>query len=399
MLPYIVVFFISIISTYFAERYRELKIVFLLFSVVAILGPALLYGLRDENIGTDMRFYMLQIYDNIHRYTDFLSIFTDEIFEPCFLFLVFCGWHLFGSLSGILFLLGLINMVLAYVAIFNMRKTLEPWLAMTFYLFLFFNMSMNIMRQFLAISLCLLAFSLLLHRKYFRVFLLMVLAYFSHSTAFVFIVPIFLYVYLREREGRCDFWVKSYVVLLPFVFVFFDVILQTLISFGVVSEKYSRYFTEDAEGGYRFPMSLFCVSLFIYIVLLSVANFTKRRKYNWGSFNATDSKLYYFHYLALKSMRKDYLVMTSSFSVIAYSAIMLGLTAIVSMWSMRMGLYFQVLNIFLYAYVLKNDISQNKLFHYLFVIGLIVLYWFWQIVVCNDGETYPYTSRILGIYK
>ena len=65
MLPYLFVFAISIFSTYLAQLCynRNNKFLFVLFSAVAILTPALLAGFRDSGIGTDTEIYVDDIWN------------------------------------------------------------------------------------------------------------------------------------------------------------------------------------------------------------------------------------------------------------------------------------------------------------------------------------------------
>ena len=58
MFPYIVVFIISIFATYKVRYYSSKKLIFYIYSVIAITPLVLLAALRDHNIGTDTPNYV-----------------------------------------------------------------------------------------------------------------------------------------------------------------------------------------------------------------------------------------------------------------------------------------------------------------------------------------------------
>lgn len=386
MVVYLLTFLTASFSAFCASHFiSKSKIIFFFFSLCTILIPSLIAGLRSETVGTDMRFYLLEIYEKAAIYSDKSQIMTDGTFEPVFLLIVFCALNLFKSLQGILFSLEFVNMSLVYTGLVLLRKKLSIGIAVAVYLFLFFNDSMNLMRQHVAVSLCFLSFACLYRKKYVFCLITYAIALFAHSTSFIFAVPIIVFESFRRGwVNMKSTIVKIYMVGLPLSLFLIDKLLSILISLGVVSEKYMRYLTTENDSGTRFPLSYFFFFILFFVIGMCIANNIPK---SWNLLN-------------LKKIIKDgdnVKLVKNFFAFDIYSVIVIGLSTLVSLWIYRMNIYFQVLLVALFPILIRRlEVKDLRYLKYLFG-ALLFVYWFWTFIHSNNGETYPYHSVILGI--
>lgn len=386
MIAYLIAFLSATLSATFAHIfYPKSKLVFIFFSLITIMIPSLLAGLRSETVGTDMNFYLLEIYDKATIYSDKSQIMIDPTFEPVFLGIVFCALTWFKSLEGILFLLEFVDMTLVYTGIYLLRKRLHMGVAVAIYLLLFFNDSLNLMRQHVAVSLCFLSFAFLYRKKYIGCGLAFFFALFSHSTSFIFAVPILAFELLRRKIVNLNSNVmKTYLIGLPCSLFLIDPLLNLLMSLGVVSEKYSRYLTTENEAGTRFPLSFVFFFTIFFVLGIYVSNLIPK---TWSKKNL----------ISISKIGDTTLFLKRFFLFDIYSVIVVGMATLVSIWIYRMNIYFQVLLVGLIPMIFyRLDKEDSKKIKVVFFF-LLFLYWYWTFIHSNNGETYPYHSNILGI--
>ena len=124
MTIYIAVFIISILSTYYAEKYekKSMKKEFIFFSAIAILIPSLLAGLRNSTIGYDTSYYSLPTFNKalVMNFSRFRSITSKQI-ELGYGVMVFILTKLLENFQVILFATHFIIVYYVYRFIYNKR--------------------------------------------------------------------------------------------------------------------------------------------------------------------------------------------------------------------------------------------------------------------------------------
>lgn len=160
MLPYLITFSLSLISYRFATKplKKRLRILCL---VLCILPPAILAGVRDPSLGHDWFGYGIDIWNlSIHSHTpgQVLSQYPAiesgyKLFNYAISFLS-SNYHVFFFFHQ-LFLIS----IAVFVAYINRNHKLSE-IILVFYFLYIYNTSMNIIRQSMALVLCMLAFTL-----------------------------------------------------------------------------------------------------------------------------------------------------------------------------------------------------------------------------------------------
>lgn len=209
MAVYLIGFAVSVLLIALSEK-KHWKI-FFLCSVVALLVPCLIAGLRADHIGTDVEVYIKPLIraaseaDSIKDYYAAQWLVGSRPryvmkFEYGFSFLIYCITKLTGSQVAVLFVISALIITPVFIALAKNRKNAPVWLGMLVFYLLFYNATLNMLRQWIAMSLILLAFQFLLEKKYWPTILLSCATLLFHYSA-VIVLPIYVIYWLLSR-GR-----------------------------------------------------------------------------------------------------------------------------------------------------------------------------------------------------
>lgn len=125
--------------------------------VPALLIPCLIAGLRASSIGTDTEGYLVPMTkaalfaDNYKEYMDsswyriWRNLFVRD-YEYGFSFIVYLFAKMFKSVVAVQFVVQLLTVLPIYFA--ACKTKYKTWICMAVYYFIFFNTSLNMMRQF-----------------------------------------------------------------------------------------------------------------------------------------------------------------------------------------------------------------------------------------------------------
>lgn len=209
---YITIFVVSIFFAYLSEktidRYRYVGIICLLLS---ILPPALLAGMRDDSIGTDVTVYvtpLVRAASNANDFGSYIGSVSDGTIEILFCILVYFTTYS-DDAGSVLLVIELLELVPLYIALFRYRKNIKVWVGLTFFYLIFYNMGLNIMRQMISASLLLCAYSFLRSKKWFIISALTICSVLFHRTSIIFAFIFYGIFYLYE--------VKKYNIMYVFI--------------------------------------------------------------------------------------------------------------------------------------------------------------------------------------
>ena len=169
MIEYLAVFALSIAIIAIVQGWPKGSVGFVFWSVVALALPCLLAGLRAVAIGTDVAGYAQPLFE-LAQSNDGLDSYWSSLwwrdnwhyvgpadFEPGYSLLAWVSARLFGSLQSFLFLMQAFTVGPIYVAFAKHREELPLAGGMAAYYLVFFNQTLNMMRQGIAIALVFLA--------------------------------------------------------------------------------------------------------------------------------------------------------------------------------------------------------------------------------------------------
>lgn len=340
--------------------------------------PAFVAGCRDLTVGTDTSGYGVDIFNACAVSTSFADLCEtmSSISDPGFLLVTFASVKLVPDIHFMLFAISFIQISVALCAIAKIPKPNHVPLGYLVYLFLYFNESLNMMRQSLALSFALLAVALLMERKVAWHYVSIGIAASVHASAVIALLflPVMKMVeddkwsIRKESIFRKDVGslLKCAIVLLAPVIltVFFTQIIGILIGIGVLSSKYAAYLSGDTAS-----------SASMLVLLIYLAQFVCVSQF--------------------KSANSRFISVLLIYGVILYF-----LTG-VSQYLWRVGSFFMYPAILALVECPRLDPRTSKInvqsVSFAVFPLIAIVFWALQIIVWGNHQTLPYTSVMLGM--
>lgn len=182
---------------------------------IAVMVLSLLAGIRSDEVGVDVGVYITPTYKYIQSgasFNDVLGIFGS--FSVAYTLLAYITGRLFHSIGLLLFLIQLLTAGPVFLFAYRQRKTHSMTLIIATYLFLFYNNSLNSMRQSISCAFILLSISYLREKNYRNTIICILLAGTFHEiTLFIALAIVILY-FIVYRARRKWIWISIVLVLI-----------------------------------------------------------------------------------------------------------------------------------------------------------------------------------------
>jgi len=360
MSAYLVTYALCIATLAMARRYRKINTLYVFFISLSLGGLSLLAGLRADTIGTDLLYYVKRFFiygQNANSFSDIVALATTNNSEVGYWIWTVLIGKLIPDLHVFLFLTELLIVVLVYKSIQLYEHKLSIVLSMTLFLLLFYNMSFNYVRQFMAMTIVLYSVSYLRKNEDWKVMLLGGVAVLFHNSAVICVI-FYAFYFLGKSKTLMKYkmFLFSITVILA---LFFEKILAFFITHtSFIPNKYVNYFINDTTmSGISFTS----------VILLVVPVFAI---YIYARINSKAKEIGSLDFILLLSM--------------VFNCISTGMFG-------RMTLYFDIFTyiIIVPCYIRTFNIKAKwVLGGYLLV--SITIYWFWYYIIQNYSETFPY---------
>lgn len=350
------------------------------FAVIAILIPCILAGLRADTVGTDVKVYVEPLYNaakESHTFSAYMKqrwfviwryMYVKD-FEIGFSLLVFFIQKIGGSFATVLFV---IQMLIIGPIFFGLKKIHKPYpifFGMFVFYCLFYNTSLNMMRQWIAMAILFMAFPYLVSEEKKKYCILVLVACLFHNSAIMGFAILAVYMYSTKRKDSIKIAnFKLDEAMSPIkIFVYGCVallslnIITTILSYTVLS-KYVGYIQGDT-GLYLLPSQIF---LRLPIILLFVIRWKRILK---------EDRLAPFY----GSMLVLDLLASQLMSINAYA--------------FRIGSFFSEYNMLSYSamvYAGNRKYRTNRYVTLLYVLVDMLCYWAYYYVITGAHETFPY---------
>lgn len=348
---YLCIFIIVIFLSRLAQGGRPNNVFFLFLAALPLI---LMAGYRDISVGSDTGAYPVQVYENRQNY-EFNLI---SSIEPLYSFLGYVVYKMNGDFNTLLLLTHSLIIGFFCIGFWRLRNTAPLWLMMFFFCFLFYNMSLQLSRQSVAVAIVFWGSTYLMEKRIWIFLGAIVIGILFHKSAVTAILLIPFY-YRESRKLQLLMLFGSIAGLL-----FYNIFLSNLTSVQVF-EKYESY----AEGA-KFEGQLSSSEFIIRIVFLFVL-------YLWGGKKISSPVLTLF-----------------------LMEFIINLFQIRSRFVGRMGMYIYVLYFFYLPLVMtskQRNIKRILPIIKIAVFSITIFYWWLVYIDHVAGETYPYSSKILGI--
>ena len=283
--------------------------------------------------------------------------------EPGYLLLNFVVSRFTNDYHVFFGLLMAIQMVFVMAALLRFKGKFSLWVPLLVYYLLYYNVSLNQMRQSLACAIVLFAFTFVIEKKIIPFLFFIALASSFHISAVVAVVlyPVYHYVVKRKSILFIVVLLVAGVVAALLVQNFIDIVL----SFVGLDSKYAHYFKDSMHG---FFITRFLIMLPIPIVYLCCWKWLKERG---------DAVYFIFFSLCV--------------AVIATQA-----RELIGNDAERIISYFSLFQIFAASWFVESlDEVKKKIAIVIFVM-YYAFYWYYMYVYNAFHETYPYTSYIIN---
>lgn len=371
MSTYVVGFITSIFLIYYAEakkfRGREAKVA-VFFS---ILIPCMIAGLRAASIGTDIQVYAEPIFITAQNSESFFEYWGSEFYMPRAWAYSFVNEYEIGyvilnyivakglnSFPCFLFLLQLLTVYPIFKCLMDFRNTQPVWLGMIVYYLMFYNQTLNSMRQWVAMAFLFYGFQYLRKDSYPKYICCIFGAFLFHKSAILGLIIFAVYV-LITKKSRLKKTVKAFILVCLGVIGIFslDIIVIILRFLGLPYESYisGELHLMPYQFLYRIPIMLLFFVRWKYIKI-----------YNQNTL--------------------FYLVM------LFYDVLASQLNSIIGTAG-RIGLYFSEYYMLTYPAICSASTSKkNRQVMRLFVLSYLCVYWWYTFVFSGWSQTVPYVS-------
>jgi hypothetical protein len=357
-----------------AEKAWSVKwyIVYIFLLLVALILPSVIAGCRDLTVGTDTLVYMEPLFrsgKSLYNY----ALFQDETssIEPLYALLTYGVASCTDNVAWLLFFQQFIIISCIYLSARKLRGYIPICFCIFIYFLAFFQHTLNIVRQMLAMSFCLMSFVYLYKHQLLKSLFVFLIAWGFHKTAFIYLIiyPIF---YLVNKQSVRIVRISEIIGIVGAILIIFymDDIIFFFTSQGILHHKFIRYVPSmSATDEITFPFSIIFYSSFLFVVLQYVR---KKRGYN--------TKLYI--------LIEFLLVMSMALSPI-------GLVA--DNTSKRCMFYFLFPSIIFLPMLLYSHtgVCQYPKMFLSVIMSFLLLWWCREMGIIE--EVFPYTSEILGI--
>lgn len=218
--------------------------------LLSVLIPSVLFGIRSETLGMDMRLYGTPIWDisqNLKSF-DFSRTAYSTSVEKSYLFLNYFLAHFFTDIHWLLFFLALIECVLVLSILLKSDFSKISWLGYSYYLFIFFPRSINLIRQSFSVAFLFASSYFFLKKKWKWYFLFTAIAFCFHQSSIIAFLWPLIFWYIKGRNSKlkiCGLFVVGLLGVVTFRY------WGNLILF--LGDKYSVY----VDGSYKPHFTIF----------------------------------------------------------------------------------------------------------------------------------------------
>ncbi len=348
---------------------KKNKYLYLLFAAAAIAVPSLLAGLRDSSIGTDVELYgnIWFKYANRYDFIEYIQYADRSSIGIAYAFLNYIV-ALFTDEAGVFyFVLSFVETTCIYIGAREFKDKISVPFAMFCYYTIFYNNTLNLLRQFLAVAVVFLAYKYIVREKYLVSVLLLIVGVLSHSSAIFAFALIILYMLVKRTRTKMGTYALNAVmfVAISVIMLLYRKILLLILKLGVLPARYLTY-TEDTVVGGRLIRTVFwlVVAVFAYFAFSKMIDYYKNNKF----------------------------LISCITTALAFSLVMF----MGNVYAIRMSFYFDTAAIVMvpmipkiYKAKVKGGVEIKYLI-YLLLIVLLIARWYLEYVRSRNGQTYPY---------
>lgn len=263
-MTYLFVFISSSISAHLVQHsHSRHKRIF--WAIICILLPAILLGgLRASSVGTDNYEYYSKIFVRYHEADSIFNLPSNSTiskvyYEPLFALLMFLVSRFTVDYHWFCFFTVLIQMIIILKALLYFKKDISIGFSLLAYYFMFFCPLMNIIRQGMAMAVCLYSLKYCYEKDIKKFILCIATAMCFHVTAIVFSLAYFITLNKNSKEQNKK--VFKFIFCIVLIYILSPYIGNFLLTTGILRAHYAQYIPSKivfklSQFLYRIPLVL-----------------------------------------------------------------------------------------------------------------------------------------------
>ena len=353
---------IGVITAFLAQksiRFYDINRFFSYFLLSCfVLLPSIIEGCRDWDLGSDMQgygsayFYNAQSYDNIHLFLANLDSKEYAYQLLCY----FCGKV--GTINFYMFIAAVIKMIMLALTCIYFREKTIVWLFVFCYMMFFYWYGFSLMRQSLALSICMYSLTFFYERKYLGFILCILIAYLFHNSA-VFMLFILIIRIMERFEKRAKYAIAGIIL----CYIFANTLFLLIASSGLFGESKMDLYIDSGVASAK--SNILIMSYFFFLPF-------------WG--NVDDDDLVYYTQVT-SAIGLMFLLLANLFEV-----------------AFRVSFYQMILLLIIVPeMIMEIPNSQRKTT----LIIITIILFFVHIYISNQhgmADTVPYRSKIIELF-
>lgn len=376
---YIIFFLTSCLLIWLSEKCQS-RFIGKILTFVAILLPCILASMRADTIGTDVRVYVEPMYNVAKQSTSFSSYMGQRWyviwrymyvnkFEIGFTTLVYLIEKLGGSLGTVLFFIHALIVAPIYLGLKRMKKPYPVYLGMLVFYLLFYNTSLNMMRQWIAMSVLFYGLSHLIINKEKKYFITIVVACLFHTSALMGVAIYFIYMYSQKQRKYiriANFRLSGSLVPVK-VFIYGCIVLLSLNVIAVLLRNFglAKYVGYIQGNGsiYLLPNQII---LRLPIIILFIIR--------WRKILTEDELTPFYGTMIVLDLLASQLIS-------------------INVYAFRIASFFSEYSMISYSalvYAGNRKYRTNRYVTLFYVLAYMVYYWIYYYIITGTNATFPY---------
>lgn len=360
-MAFVIAFGLSLMFAFGSERCHGKGFFFYFFSICSVLSVSVLNGIRDYSIGTDIKVYGKQIFED----AVYARSFADFIEQCNRIGMTEYGYAIFNYLISIftnnlhvfLFIVGIIVNGAFFYCCLRLRNVANLNFMWSAYLFLFYATTLNLLRQSIALALIFIAVVKIFDKRFGAAFVIVSISYFFHHSAVMGFLPLlFTFVVNKVKSEQKK---NACIVVFLILSAFLPIMISKLSSMGLLDEKYGQYLGKgDGVGSIAngFLIRLPFVIMALFYLIYDRYKKSDERKILW--------------------------------TFVIAESILLPLQ-LISPTLFRVALYFGIFKIPGYASLIERCRFSKSLLYVLYA-SYLVFYFVYMIVIQGSNQVYPF---------
>lgn len=370
-MAYFIMFGLSALACVFAERCRRLKKKkqFLFWSIVTVLLPSVLAGIRDSSVGYDVELYLNRIFmiaeqsKSYFRYVVQMTVLYSNV-GIGFSSLVYAAAHLFEDVHWTYFFVNLMPVCLFYIAIYRNNKIKHKSFVWLVLLLVIYNVSLNLLRQIIAVSIIYFGQEFVRKKKPIKYIVTCIVAFLFHDSAIIFIAFYFVYWFIQAKGSNLRMLV-GLILMIALIYAYAPV-LNLIVNAGILDSRFVSSYSQGFHfGGAINLYTLFCA---LFVLITDVATNMKNHEDLTMNFYTTIVCLNVLCFMIGSATSEAY----------------------------RIGYYTFVFLPEALEYSTRKYKSGPRRILQIILAGYAIYYWYVLIVVYKFAATIPFISDVIG---